>query len=75
LFRVATHFGDFVGELTTSSTSSMNDGNSGHNGYDLDKSNILKHTFDTLIKKGRKVFEVYRTNLRELFLSRCEVTR
>jgi hypothetical protein len=53
----------------------MNGGNSDHNGYDLDKSNILKPTFDTLTKKGHKVFEVYRTNLGELFLSRCKVTR
>jgi hypothetical protein len=51
----------------------MKGGNSGHNGSDLDKGNILKPTFDTLTKEGRKVFQAYRTNLEELFLSRCEV--
>jgi hypothetical protein len=34
--------------LTTSSTSSMKGGNSGHNEFDLDKGNILNPTFDTL---------------------------
>jgi hypothetical protein len=43
--------------LTTSSTSSMNGGNSDHNESDLDKGNILKSTFDTLIDEGRKAFE------------------
>jgi hypothetical protein len=51
----------------------MKGGNSGHNGSDLDKGNILKPTFDTLTKEGRKAFQAYRTNLEELFLSRCEV--
>jgi hypothetical protein len=41
---------------------------------DLDKSNILKPTFDTLTEEGRKAFEAYHTNLEELFLSHCEVT-
>jgi hypothetical protein len=53
----------------------MNDGNSSHNGFDLDKDNILKPTFDTLTEEGRKTFEAYRTNLEELFLSRCVVTQ
>jgi hypothetical protein len=53
----------------------MKGGNSGHNGSDLDKGNILKPTFDTLTEEGRWAFEVYRTNLEKLFLSRCEVTR
>jgi hypothetical protein len=48
--------------------------NSGNNGSDLDKGNILKPTFDTLIEEGRKVFEAYRANLEELFLSHYEVT-
>jgi hypothetical protein len=48
--------------------------NSGNNGSDLDKGNILKPTFDTLIEEGRKVFEAYRANLEELFLSYYEVT-
>jgi hypothetical protein len=53
----------------------MKGGNSSHNGFDLDEGNILKLTFDTLTEEGRKAFKVYRTNLEELFLSRCEVTR
>jgi hypothetical protein len=53
----------------------MKGGNSNNNGSDLDKNNIINPTFDTLTEEGRKVFEAYRANLRELFLSRCEVTR
>jgi hypothetical protein len=49
-------------------------GNSGHNRSNLDKANILKPTFDTLMEEGRKAFESYHVNLEELFLSRCEVT-
>jgi hypothetical protein len=49
--------------------------NSGHNGSDLDKGDILKPTFDTLTKEGHKAFEAYPTDLEELFLSRCEVMR
>jgi hypothetical protein len=49
--------------------------NSGTNGSDLDRKNTLKPTFDTLMEEGRKAFEAYRTNLEELFLSRCKVTR
>jgi hypothetical protein len=52
----------------------MKGGNSSHNGSDLDEGNVLKPTFDTLTEEGRKMFKVYRTNLEELFLSRCEVT-
>jgi hypothetical protein len=52
----------------------MKGGNSGNNGSDLDKNNILKPTLDTLTEEGRKAFEAYHTNLEELFLSRCEVT-
>jgi hypothetical protein len=51
----------------------MKGGNSSHNGSDLDKGNILKPTFDTLMKEGHKEFKVYCANL-ELFLSCCEVT-
>jgi hypothetical protein len=53
----------------------MKGGNSNNNGSDLDKNNIINPTLDTLTEEGRKVFEAYRANLRELFLSRCEVTR
>jgi hypothetical protein len=72
---VATHYGDSAGELTTSSTSSMKGRNSGHNGSDLGKGNILKPTFGTLMEEGRKAFEVYCANLEELFLSHGEVMR
>jgi hypothetical protein len=53
----------------------MKGGNSGHNGSNLNKGNILKPTFDTLTEEGRKAFKAYLANLKELFLSRCEVTR
>jgi hypothetical protein len=69
---VATHFDDSAGESTTSSTKG---GNSGHNGFNLDKGNIINPTFDTLMEEGRKAFKVYYANLKKLFLSRCEVTR
>jgi hypothetical protein len=52
----------------------MKGGNSSNNGFDLDKGNILKPTFDILMEKGRKAFEAYHTNIEELFLSQCEVT-
>jgi hypothetical protein len=55
--------------------SSMKGGNSGHNGSDLNKGNILKPTFDTLMEQGRKAFEAYRANHEELFLSHREVKR
>jgi hypothetical protein len=51
----------------------MKSGNSGHNGSDPDKGNILKPTFDTLTEEGRKAFEAYCTNLEELFPSCGEV--
>jgi hypothetical protein len=53
----------------------MNGGNSSHNGSDLDKGNILKPTFDTLMEEGWETFEAYYASLEELFLSRCEVMR
>jgi hypothetical protein len=74
LIHVQTDFGDSALELTTSSTSCMKGGNSGTNGSDLNKNNILKPTFNTLTEEGRKAFEAYRANLKELFLSCCEVT-
>jgi hypothetical protein len=48
--------------------------NSGNNGSNLDKGNILMPTFDTLTEEGRQAFEAYIINLKELFLSRGEVT-
>jgi hypothetical protein len=53
----------------------MKGGNFYNNGSDLDKGNILKPTFDTLIEAGHKAFDAYHANLQELFLSRCKVTR
>jgi hypothetical protein len=53
----------------------MNGGNSDTNESDLNKNNIIKPTFDTLMEEDRKVFEAYRANLKEFFLSRCEVMR
>jgi hypothetical protein len=52
----------------------MKGGNSGNNGSDLDKNNILKATFDTLTEEGHRAFEAYRTNLEELILSCYKVT-
>jgi hypothetical protein len=51
----------------------MKGGNSSNNGSDLDKANIHKPNFDTLMEDNRKAFELYHANLEELFLSRCEV--
>jgi hypothetical protein len=62
-------FGDYAGESSTSSTSSMKGGNFGNNGSDLDKGNIINPTFDMLMEEGRKEFEAYHTNLEELVLS------
>jgi hypothetical protein len=33
----------------------------------------MKPTFDTLTEEGHKAFEAYRADLKELFLSHCEV--
>jgi hypothetical protein len=53
----------------------MKGGNSDNNGSDLNKGNIIKPTFDTLTEEGRQAFKAYIIDLRELFLSRCEVMR
>jgi hypothetical protein len=55
--------------------SSMKGGNFNINGSDLDMNNIIKPTFNTLTEEGHKAFEAYRADLKELFLSHCEVTR
>jgi hypothetical protein len=70
---VATHFADSTGESTISHTSSMKGGNSDTNGSDLDKNNIIKPTFDTLMNEGRKALESYHDDLDELFYSHYEV--
>jgi hypothetical protein len=53
----------------------MKGGNSGNIGSNLDKGNIIKPTFDTLMEEGRKTFDAYRANLEELSLSHCKVTQ
>jgi hypothetical protein len=53
----------------------MKGGNSGHNGSELDKGNILKPTFDTLTEESRKAFEAYHANIEEFFLSCCKVLK
>jgi hypothetical protein len=55
--------------------SSMKGENSSNNGSNLDKGNMLKPTFDTLMGEGRQAFEAYIADIRELFLSHCEVMR
>jgi hypothetical protein len=55
--------------------STMKGENYGNSGSDPDKGNILKPTFDTLTEEGRQVFKAYIAELRELFISRCEVMR
>jgi hypothetical protein len=55
--------------------SSMEGGNSGKSGSDLDKGNILKPTFDTLTEEGCKEFNAYCVKLQELVLSHCKVMR
>jgi hypothetical protein len=49
----------------------MKGGNSSNNGSGLDKGNILKPIFDTHMEEGRKAFDAYHANLKELFLSHC----
>jgi hypothetical protein len=49
--------------------------NSSTNGSDLDKNNIIKPTFNTLMEEGRKAFEAYHADLEELFLSHYEMSR
>jgi hypothetical protein len=63
---VQIYFGDSAGELTTSCTSSMKSRKYGTNGSDLDKNNMLKPTFYTLMEEGHKAFEAYHANLEEL---------
>jgi hypothetical protein len=53
----------------------MKKGNSNTNGFDLDKNNIIKPTFDTLTEEGRKALDRYRADLDELFYSHYKVTR
>jgi hypothetical protein len=43
--------------------------NSNTNGSDLDKNNIIKPTFDTLMEEGRKALESYHADLDEHFYS------
>jgi hypothetical protein len=47
--------------------------NSNTNESNLDKNNIIKPTFNTLMEEGHKTFQAYRANLEEIFLSRYEM--
>jgi hypothetical protein len=71
--HVPTHFGDSAGESTTSCTSSMKKGSSGINGFDLDKNNIIKPTFNTLTEEDRKALEAYHVEMDGLIYSRYDV--
>jgi hypothetical protein len=71
---VVAYFGNSTGESTTSCTSSRKGENSDTNRSDLDKKNIIKPTFDTLMEEGCKALEAYCTDLEELFYSCYEVT-
>jgi hypothetical protein len=51
----------------------VNGGNLNPNGSDLDKNNIIKPTFDTLLEEGCKAFKTYPIDLEELFLSCYEM--
>jgi hypothetical protein len=53
----------------------MKKGDSDVNGSDLDKNNIIKSTFDTLMEEDHKALEAYRVDVDELFYSRYEATR
>jgi hypothetical protein len=55
--------------------SSMKNGNSDTNGSDLNKNNIIKPTFKTLMEEDHKVLEAYRAEVDELFYSCYKVTQ
>jgi hypothetical protein len=74
LICVPTHFGDSAGKLTISCHSSMKKGGSNINESDLDKNNIIKPTFDTLMEEDHKVVEAYHAEVDELFYSHDKVT-
>jgi hypothetical protein len=72
LIRVPTHFGDSAGESTTSS---MKKGGPSPNGFDINKDNVIKPTFDTMTEEDLKALEAYRAEVDELFFSCYEVRR
>jgi hypothetical protein len=51
----------------------MKKGSSGVNRSDLDKNNIIKPTFDTLMEEGPKALKGHCADLEELFYSHYEV--
>jgi hypothetical protein len=53
----------------------MKKGGSNINGSDLNKNNIIKSTFDTLMEVDHKALKTYRADLDELFYSHYEVMR
>jgi hypothetical protein len=68
---VTIHFDNSAWELTASS---IGKGGPSTNGSNLNKNNIIKSTFDTLIEEDRKALEAYRAEVDDLFYSRYEVT-
>jgi hypothetical protein len=52
----------------------MKKGGSNINESDLDKNNIIKPTFDTLMEEDHKVVEAYHAEVDELFYSHDKVT-
>jgi hypothetical protein len=71
LIRVPIHFGNSVGESTTST---MKHGDSDTNVSDLNKNNIIEPTLNHLLEEDRKVFEAYHKEVDEIFMSCYEVT-
>jgi hypothetical protein len=53
----------------------MKKGDSGTNGSDLNKSNIIKPTLDHLLEEDCKALEAYHKEVDEIFLLCYEVTR
>jgi hypothetical protein len=52
----------------------MKKGGSGVNGSDFNKDNIIKPTFETMMKEDCKVLEAYRVEVDELLYSHYKVT-
>jgi hypothetical protein len=66
------HFSNSAEESTTST---MKKEDLSTNGFDLNKSNIIKPTLYNLLEEDRKVLEDYHKEVDEMFLPRYDVTR
>jgi hypothetical protein len=53
----------------------MKGGNSSNNGSNIEKGNILKPTFNTLMEEGHKAFKAYLADLEGLFHLCCKLMR